>query len=394
MIGTLLGVALRQRRAGLTGLALIAVASGFATVLILLAAATWQGSGRQQARMDKLVRPYPIPWIDDGNGARHSNAVRSVEIVGGPNTGYQASTTRLAGRDLLTIRLAVGGPGAPVPPGISRLPKPGEAFLSSGLATLASGDASTLSPGVKAIGTVSSSVLRAPDQLVQMLGVTPPVGVMNTMDWAVLTSFSPPRGNPSDGRSFDSGQLAGGRFTTIVTAAGLLIALLAFVASAGQFALASRERRFAAMALAGATPRQVHLVAAFESGAAALVGSIAGIGVTAMLLWLRGDEVAFLGYSAFRRDLVLPWWVLACTLLGVALLSATAAAAGARRPARGPTEMRHGARPRRFLDRLGWSGGHAGFLRRVRPRSRRAPAATGCGRNIRATPRSAGRRTP
>ena len=121
MIGTLLGLALRQRRTGLTRLALIAAASGFATLLVLLAAATWQASGRQQSRVDKLLRPYPIPWIDDGNGSRHSNAVRSVEIAGGPSTGYQTSTTRLAGRDLLTIRLATGGPDAPVPPGIKQI---------------------------------------------------------------------------------------------------------------------------------------------------------------------------------------------------------------------------------------------------------------------------------
>ena len=250
MIGTLARLAIRQRSVGVTRLAVMAIASAFATVLILLCAAVWQASGRQEAQTNRLLRPFPIPWVSDAGGGRSYAAPPSVASPNGkpntrpPNTTvYSPSVSTLAGRELVTIRLGRNGPRAPVPPGIPRLPAPGTAYFSPTLSHLLASSAGALPPGIRAIGRISPKVLAAPDQLVLMLGVNRTTTRVDPVEAAVLSSFLPASGSPSDGVPDHRGRVGNSRFRVVAVAGGLLIALLAFLASAGQFALVSRERR-------------------------------------------------------------------------------------------------------------------------------------------------------
>ena len=73
---------------------------------------------------------------------------------------------------------------------------------------------------------------------------------------------------------------------TLLTAVALLtIPTLAFTVQALRAGSAARDRRMAALRLAGATPRDVRIVAGTEAGVAALVGGLLGGWVYAAL-WL------------------------------------------------------------------------------------------------------------
>ncbi len=68
-----------------------------------------------------------------------------------------------------------------------------------------------------------------------------------------------------------------------VMALGMLTPVLIFIATATRLSAARREQRFAAMRLAGATRKQVSLLAATESTAAAVLGVAAGFGIFFLL---------------------------------------------------------------------------------------------------------------
>src|SRR6201999_3856023 len=84
-------------------------------------------------------------------------------------------------------------------------------------------------------------------------------------------------------------------------AAGLLFPVLIFIGTASRLSAARREQRFAAMRLAGATPRQVSVISAVESTVAAVLGVVGGFG----LFYLLRPAIAaipFTGAPFFTSD--------------------------------------------------------------------------------------------
>ncbi len=67
------------------------------------------------------------------------------------------------------------------------------------------------------------------------------------------------------------------RLLTALALALLVVPTMAFVHQVSRLATATRERRLAALRLAGATPREVRLLGAYESGWRALLGGVSGI---------------------------------------------------------------------------------------------------------------------
>ncbi|MEU8381077.1 FtsX-like permease family protein [Streptosporangium sp. NPDC048865] len=74
---------------------------------------------------------------------------------------------------------------------------------------------------------------------------------------------------------FHSGRDA--RLLTALALALLVVPVLAFVHQVSRLATATRERRLAALRLAGATPREVRLLGAYESGWRTLLGGVCGV---------------------------------------------------------------------------------------------------------------------
>jgi FtsX-like permease family len=115
----------------------------------------------------------------------------------------------------------------------------------------------------------------------------------------------------------------------------LAIPVLALAAQASRIGAPARERRLATLRLAGATPRQTIYVAAGETGAAALVGTLLGAGVFLMLRW-RLDHPDTEGRLALPTDVVLdPLWFVGI-VLGIPLVAAGIAALTLRSVVVGP----------------------------------------------------------
>jgi hypothetical protein len=102
----------------------------------------------------------------------------------------------------------------------------------------------------------------------------------------------------------------------------LLLPVLAFLAQCTRIGALHRERRLAALRLAGATPRQVRRITALETGTVSALGTLAGLaGFLALRAGLgaaqQGREVL-----TWPTDVPLPWGRIVLVVAGVPLLAA------------------------------------------------------------------------
>jgi hypothetical protein len=130
-----------------------------------------------------------------------------------------------------------------------------------------------------------------------------------------------------------------------VGALALLFPVLIFIATATRLSAASRGRRFAAMRLVGATPRQVSMIAAVEASVAAVVGMAVGFG---LFFAFRPalEHVPFTGAPFAPGDLSLGLADMLAVALGVPLASALAARFALRRVQVSPLGVSRKATPK------------------------------------------------
>ena len=250
------------------------------------------------------------------------------------------------GKVIGRLDVAATGPDAPVPPGIPRLPGPGEFYASPELsALLASAPASQLGdryPG-RQIGTIGTDALPAPNSLIIVVGRTPDE-LAHLPGATKVTSIATT--SPSDCKECVVGIRAWGlELVLSVVAAALLFPVLIFIGTATRLAAARREQRFAAMRLIGATPGQVSLVSAVESTVAAVAGTAAGFG----LFFLFRDPLAaipFTGVPFFPDDMSLSLADVLLVALGVPAGAAVAATVALRRVRISPLGVTRRVRPR------------------------------------------------
>lgn len=250
------------------------------------------------------------------------------------------------GRRITRVDVAATGPQSPVPPGISRLPGPGEYFASPSLTELLrSQPASQLRdryPGVQ-IGVIGKVALAAPDSLVIIVGRSVEE-LSHRTDAAQVTAIA--TRSPSDCSGCRAGTSANGMALILsVTSAALFFPVLIFIGTATRLAAARREQRFAAMRLVGATPRQVSVVSAVESTMAAILGTAVGFGLFAAL---RGPlaTIPFTGERFNASDLALSGADIALVAVGVPIAAAIAARIALRRVRISPLGVSRRVTPR------------------------------------------------
>ncbi len=133
----------------------------------------------------------------------------------------------------------------------------------------------------------------------------------------------------------------------IVTLVLLCVPLLVFVGQCSRIGAPARDRRLAALRMAGATPADVTRVAAAESGLAAGAGAVAGLAI-----YLVGRELLH-HVSGPPRDRVLslptdvlpPTWALSLIVAGLPLAAALFSSAALRRVAITPFGFLREPRP-------------------------------------------------
>jgi hypothetical protein len=208
------------------------------------------------------------------------------------------------GQTIAVADVAATGPSSPVPPGIPRVPPPGDYYASPALiALLDSTPAAELGdrfPG-HLIGTIGNAALPAPNTLAIITGHT--AAQMARMPGAAQVAriaSTPPSGCAKGSCVAAEGINADGiDLILAAVAVAILFPVLIFIGTATRLSAARREQRFAAMRLTGATPRQISAIAAVESTAAAGLGMAAGFGA---FFGLR-DPVASIPFTGtFRRS--------------------------------------------------------------------------------------------
>ncbi|MDP9295699.1 MAG: hypothetical protein M3O88_03245 [Actinomycetota bacterium] len=250
----------------------------------------------------------------DREAARRGVHLKAV-YLGGRSATYEWNLpTTFEGTDVMAIAVRGVGSDPPVPPGLPRLPSPGEVYASPVLAQMLAGpDGALLRPRLpgRLVGTISRDGLIYPGEVVGYVGA-PRVLRPSPGDPPVIAFDRQPAPQPA----LDLGKLV--LLSVILTA--LLLPIGLFVLTTTRLSASTREARYAAVRLAGATQRQVNLLAAAESAVGAAIGC-----VLALPLFILGrsmvSRISILGVRWFASDFTPPPVGVVGLLVGVPLFA-------------------------------------------------------------------------
>jgi hypothetical protein len=264
---------------------------------------------------------------------------------------WLASTDQFGNQAIDRVDVAAAGPNAPVPPGITHLPGPGEYYASPALTTLiASQPANELRERFagRQIGTIGAAALPSPNSLIIVIGHTarqlsraPGAVKVGAIQRTLANCYHCQ--NPIGSGPVLQWILAGG-------AVFLLLPVLILIATASRLSAARREERFAAMRLVGATPRQISVVSAVEAVVAALAGVAVGFALFFVFRPLL-YHVPFTGAPFSAGDLSLHGIDIVLAVIGIPVAAVVSARLALRRVQISPLGVtrRGSSRPPRIV---------------------------------------------
>ncbi len=319
---------LRVDRRTRTSAMLTAVGVAVATSLVLLLASL---PGATQARSQRAI------WQDIYSYS-YSSASDSGDAAKPSGPLLMAANKDFTGdREIIRVDIAQTGtsPMLSLPPGIPKLPAPGEAIVSPALGKLiqSTPQAQLGDRFGKLVDSLGPESLMYPEQLVAVIGHTP--------------ESMPTSAKAADG--FPNKQAQPDPMLELLAWVGVIVLLvpsLVLVASSARLTAARRELRMAALRLAGATPGQVTKIVAAETALSAVVGALLGIlvapalqGLSTFVPWAGGTwQASDFGLSAGSTIAVavgIPLLVVFAGVLGIRRVLKTplfAASAHARKP--------------------------------------------------------------
>ena len=235
----------------------VAVAIGVAILLAVLADFhAFQMSNNRPAWENTTAASSPSP--------------DRTELWNYSNDIYQGTTIE-------RLDVAALGSRAPILPGLSRMPGPGQYYASPAMAALLRttprNQLGDRFPG-KLAGTIGEQALTGPDELVIVFGYR--TDALTALPSTVrVDSIATTAGKQIWSPYF--------RVAFIGGAIAFVFPILILIGTATRLAAARREERYAALRLCGATSRQISVIAAVDSLLSALLGSLAGIGIFLLL---------------------------------------------------------------------------------------------------------------
>jgi hypothetical protein len=311
-----LRLTLRSGTEATARLALTAAAMALGVVMLLITLAGINALNAQNAR---------AAWL----GTPAGNARTGFGRPAPDPLWWLSSADQFGSQTIYRVDVAAAGPRAPVPPGVRRLPGPGQFYASPALGQLLrSTPASQLGDrfGGRRIGTIGPAALPAPNSLIIIVGHT--AGQLSTAPGAapIRSIQSSPGGSGPAGYSTTDLE-----FILALAALALFFPLLVFIGTATRLSAARREQRFAALRLAGATPRQVSVISAVEASAAAMAGVAAGFALYFLLHPVLVAVPSFTGTPFAPGDLSLRLADILLVAIGVPAAAAAAARVALRR---------------------------------------------------------------
>ncbi|MEJ3656905.1 FtsX-like permease family protein [Actinomycetes bacterium KLBMP 9759] len=249
-----------------------------------------------------------------------------------PVASVRVTDDRVAGRPMRIVDVVDPRPGIVPPPGLSRVPGPGEVFLSPALAALrAELPADELAQRLPApAGIIEPTGLRDPAELVAVVGRAGPVA-----------GASPVAGFD---RAGGIGLIEVYRQLTFVAVALLVVPVVSILGASARLTAARRGERLATLRLLGASTRQVTVVSVTEVTVVATFA--AAVGVAAQ--WLLAPALATIelgGSGWYAADLRPSPLVGLAVVVGVGLLAMIAAIGGMRQVIVSPLGVARRERP-------------------------------------------------
>ena len=227
-------------------------------------------------------------------------------------------TDRYAGQNVVRIHIAPLGPNPPLPPGVDRLPAPGEVLVSPALAQLlAAAPDDQLDdrfPGL-VTGTIGPDGLVSPDELIAIIGHTPDE-LRGTPQSFSIAGFEAP------GEEVDLGVFV--QILVGLLAVLLLGPLAVFIVLVTRVDAARREQRLAAIRLAGATRWQTARLAATETAVSSTAGVLLGWLGYQVVRPLIARSVRLEGIRFPLSDLAVPTAQVVVVLVAVPLAAVVA----------------------------------------------------------------------
>ncbi|MGA5123316.1 ABC transporter permease [Streptomyces pseudogriseolus] len=256
-------------REGWTRALLTAVGVGLGVALLLLTTAVPNLlDGRDRREAARQDSPYVEDTLRPSDGTL---------LIAHANSDFRD-------RDLRGRLVEPEGPKAPVPPGVSELPKPGTMVVSPALKELlASGEGALLRDRLPydIVGTIGETGLIGSQELAWYAGATGLAERLNSPTVMRIEAFGETQPNPSE--PLDPVLV----MLTLVIFVVLLVPVGVFIATAVRFGGERRDRRLAALRLVGSDSRMTRRIAAGE----ALAGAVLGLGF-GTLFFLAGREFA------------------------------------------------------------------------------------------------------
>ncbi len=228
------------------------------------------------------------------------------------------------GQTIERLDLAALGAGAPVPPGIRKLPAAGQYYASPALAALIrrvpADELGDRFPG-KLAGTISQAALTGPTELVVYVGY-PAQQLAARPATMVVTKIAHLPGKQIWTHYFRDAFIAG--------AIAFVFPILILVGTATRLAAARREERYAALRLVGATTGQISVISSVDAAVSALLGSLLGIVIFLLLQpVLAGSAITGVKYFADQVTPTPAGYLI--VLIGVPAVSAIAGLISLRR---------------------------------------------------------------
>lgn len=319
-------------------LVMIAVAVAVGVGLLLTTLASLNAVSTQNARYG---------WLETGVAGSDAPAISPGRAAADP-LWWLLRADYYRGRLIGRIDVAATGPGSPIPPGIPALPGPGQFYASPALAELLrevpAAQLADRYPG-RQVGTIGDSALPAPNSLIVVVGRTVAELSANPEARQVGRISTTTPSNCNDCLIGVGINDNGMTLILSIVIAALLLPVLVFIAGATRLSAARREQRFAAMRLVGATPRQISVLSAVESGIATVAGVVLGFG---LFYAFRSPLAAipFTGAPFFPHDLSPEKTQVLVIALGIPIGAAVAARIALRRVSISPLGVSRRVTPR------------------------------------------------
>jgi hypothetical protein len=335
-----LRLTLRGGREAATRLVAIAIAVALGVGMLLIAVAGINAVNSQNSR---------YAWLETGAAGR-AQVEQAIQTRAGVDPmWWLLSADTFQGKVIGRVDIAATGPHSPLPPGVPRLPRPGEYYASPAMISLLdSTPANELAdryPG-RLIGTIGADALPAANSLLILIGR--PVGQVATLPGAHrITAIDTTPPSQCNGPGCYAIGIDGSGIDLIlaVAAAALLFPVLIFIGQASRLSAARREQRFAAMRLVGATPAQITVISTVESTVASALGAAMGFGV---FFALRPPlaTIPFTGAPFYTHDLSLSLPDVLLVAVGIPVAAAVAARIALRRVQISPLGVTRRVTPR------------------------------------------------